>query len=159
MGANRRDEQFAQAVVGRVLGLSVEEYDTAGRQSAVDALLHYPDGRTAALEISSLGSGDEAAVLNILDRDGHKRTVAGLSKTWSIWVPHDLTPRKLRLLGDALRFCEGHGLPDLKQAATSNPEADELHRIGVRGTATSPLNTDSQTVWIHVAPLHRDRSS
>lgn len=153
MGADRRDEQFARAVVSRVLGVSVEVYDTAGRQAAVDVLLHYPDGRTAALEISSLGPKDEAAVLNILDRDGHRRTVPGLSRSWSVWVPHDFAPGRFRLLDGVLRLCEDDGLTELKQATVSSDAASALFDLGVRASAMDQPITDGAVVWVHVAPI------
>jgi hypothetical protein len=46
-------ERLAFAVAGTVLGVTVESYDRDGRQRAVDAILHYPDGRKAALEVTA----------------------------------------------------------------------------------------------------------
>ncbi|WP_156757007.1 hypothetical protein [Actinokineospora pegani] len=154
MSADRPDEQFALAVVGRVLGLSVEEYDVDGRQGAVDALLHYPDGRVAALEISSLGPADEARIMNVLDRHGYKRSVPGLSGSWITQVPRDFHPGNLRLLDEVLRHCENLGLTNLRQAENTSPAAEELLDLGVRATTTtSKPATGDATVWVVTAPV------
>lgn len=55
-------ERLAFAVASTVLSVEVEQYDRDGRQGAVDAILHYADGRKAALEVSSIGPDDEAPV-------------------------------------------------------------------------------------------------
>lgn len=46
-------EAAAFHYVPAILGVRLEEYDHSGRQGAVDALLHYPDGRVASLEVTS----------------------------------------------------------------------------------------------------------
>lgn len=149
MSAYRPDEAFARDVVGRVLGVSVEEYDIDGRQGAVDARLHYPDGRpTAALEVSSLGPSDEARIMNVLDKQGYKRTVAGLSGTWIVRVPRDFHPGKLRLLDDALRHCEDCGLTDLRQARGGSAAVDALLDLGVGGAATEEPSANGPIVWV-----------
>jgi hypothetical protein len=75
MSQERRDEAFAFAVVGRVLAARIEPYDICGRQGAVDAMVHYPDGRTAALEVSSIGPDDEARIVEYLDARGIANTL------------------------------------------------------------------------------------
>src|SRR4051812_36901253 len=56
MGEPSHPERVAFEVVRRVLRVEVEHYDTDGRQGVVDALLHYPDGRVAALEVTTLAA-------------------------------------------------------------------------------------------------------
>ena len=149
MSAVRPDETFARAVVGHVLGVSVEEYDINGRQAAVDALLHYPDGRpTAALEVSSLGPSDEARIMNVLDKTRYKRVVAGLSSCWVVEVPRDFNPGKFRLLDDALRHCEDRGLTDLGQARGGSEAVDELLGLRVRGVAKDDPGANGPIVWV-----------
>lgn len=46
-------ERLSFAVAGAVLGIKVGPYDRDGGQRAVDAVLHYADGRKAALEVSA----------------------------------------------------------------------------------------------------------
>ncbi|MGI5506296.1 hypothetical protein [Lentzea sp. CA-135723] len=91
MSADRPDEKFAFAVVGKVLGVTVEEYDVLGRRAAVDALLHYPDGRIAALEVSSLGPPEEARVME------HPRQVElQAHDRWAFPVLDDLGSTRLQ---------------------------------------------------------------
>ncbi|MET9634619.1 hypothetical protein ABZX92_44965 [Lentzea sp. NPDC006480] len=153
MSADRPDEAFALAVVGRVLGVNVEEYDVDGRQAAVDALLHYPDGRIAALEVSSLGPVDEARIMNVLDKQGHKRTIKGLSSCWMTQVPRDFHPGKFRLLEGALLHCDDRGITDLKDAVETSAAAAELVDLGVRGVATMEQVKDAPIVWVIPAPI------
>lgn len=153
MSADRPDEAFALAVVGRVLGVKVEEYDVDGRQAAVDALLHYPDGRVAALEVSSLGPGDEARIMNVLDKQGHKRTIDGLVSCWVTQVPRDFHPGKFRLLEEALLHCEDRGFVDLCDAAESSVTVAELVDLGVRGVVTKEPVKAAPIVWVIPAPV------
>ena len=83
MSVSSSVEQSAFEVVRQVLGVSVEEYDIGPRQRAVDALLHYPHGGTAALEVSSIGPADEARITNVLD-GGTRRAVDGLSSDFFV---------------------------------------------------------------------------
>ena len=57
---DRPDEQIARHIVRHALlsGLTVTQHDDGSRDSMVDALITYPDGRTAALEI--VGDYDRA---------------------------------------------------------------------------------------------------
>ncbi|MDX8149523.1 hypothetical protein SK854_45890 [Lentzea sp. BCCO 10_0061] len=153
MSADRPDEKFALAVVGKVLDVLVEEYDVNGRQADVDALLRYPDGRIAALEVSSLGPVEEARIMNVLDKQGHKRTIAGLSQCWMTWVPRDFSPRKFHLLDQTLLHCEDRGYTDLKNAVETSTTAAELFDLGVGGVATKEPVTGVPIVWVITAPI------
>lgn len=61
-------EKFAALVVADAVGARAEAHDVQGRQGAVDVLLTYPDGRQAALEVTSqAGAGVQQR--NALTRD------------------------------------------------------------------------------------------
>lgn len=65
----RRDEAYAAAVVEYVLKASVERRDLpGGPPGTVDAEVMYPDGRTAALEITSVEAGSTWHLRARLDR-------------------------------------------------------------------------------------------
>ncbi|MBB5750104.1 hypothetical protein [Micrococcus sp. TA1] len=49
----RSDEAIAFAVVGQVLGITVEHADAGGGDGMVDGLWTYPDDRRAALEVTA----------------------------------------------------------------------------------------------------------
>jgi hypothetical protein len=153
MSTERPDEQFARAVVGRVLGVSVEEYDTGGRQNAIDARLHYPDGHIAALEVSSLGPQEEARITNILASGAQRRTVPGLTRSWMVQVPRTFHPSKLHTIDQALLRCEQLGVTDLQHAAATDELAEELDDAGVRITASPDREPGSPTAWVLTAPL------
>lgn len=153
MSADRPDERFAFDVVGRVLGVTVEEYDTAGRQNAIDALLHYPDGRAAALEVSSLGPSDEARITNVLAAGAQRRTISGLTKSWMVQIPRDFHPSGLRTVDQMLLRCEELDVTNLKHADSVDGLAEELLDAGVRMVATSAPAMEDPTVWVLTAPL------
>ncbi len=115
MAKYRPEEKYAFNVVGRVLGVEVEPFDIEGRQGAVDALLHYLDGRCAALEVSSIGPQDEARILNFLDSNGIRRDIVGLTQLWSVYLPKTFRPRDLPSIDAALLECERSGFGSLSQ--------------------------------------------
>jgi hypothetical protein len=152
MSVDRAEEQFAFETVRRVLGLVVEEYDIAGRRSAVDALLHYPDGRSAALEVSSIGPEDEARISSMLARrDQHRRVVAGLARSWIVSVPRSFHPRDLRALDKAILRCDQRGATDFK--GSDDPQVREWRRHRVTAFATSETSPAPAVVWVVVNSL------
>lgn len=60
MKGPRRSELFAYRVVANVLGVEVRHHDDGREPGAHDADVLYPDGTTAALEVTSLGDPREA---------------------------------------------------------------------------------------------------
>jgi hypothetical protein len=113
---DRPDELAAFAVIERVLGVRVELYDADGRQNAVDGLLHFPDGRTGVLEISSLGPQAEAAITGVLANRAKRRyAVDGLRSTWIVRVPRNFPPKKLKGIDSLLLECEEHDVTSLEQ--------------------------------------------
>ncbi len=115
MTQERSDEQFAFAVVERVLGVRVEPYDLGGRQNAVDGLLHFPDGRIGVLEISSLGPEAEAAITGVLANRAKRRyTIDGLRSTWLVTVPRDFPPKNLKGIDALLLECERNDATSLE---------------------------------------------
>ncbi|MFG1971571.1 hypothetical protein ACGFJC_19785 [Nonomuraea fuscirosea] len=140
----RPEEQLAFEVVGRVLRARAEIYDTGGRQAAVDAMVHYSDGRTAALEVSSIGSDDEA-ILGYLNARGHRRDIPGLTRVWYVQVPKNFHPADLRLIDRALPRCEQLGVDDLDHAACQDPSIDELLEKGARAFTIPPKQESTQT--------------
>lgn len=146
MSVARPEEQFAFETVRRVLGVEVEEYDIGKRQNAVDALLHYPDGRTAALEVSSIGPEDEARISNVLARPKeYRRAVAGLTRSWIVSVPSSFHPADLGVLDEVILACDQQGIADLRQAGE---QSASWVRQGVRAIATTDAATEPPVIWV-----------
>jgi hypothetical protein len=153
MSADRPDEKLAFAVVGEVLGVTVEEYDTAGRQNAIDALLHYSSGQIAALEVSSVGPAEEARITNVLASGAQRRRVAGLTQSWVVTISRSFHPADLSKIDQMLLRCEQFGVTDLKVARTDELTT-EIFNTGVRGVAHTPASAaHSPTVWVLPEPL------
>lgn len=143
----RPDEQVAFDIVGRLLGVEVEHYDCHGRTKAVDALLHYEDGRTAALEVSSLGPIVEAEISNVLYRDrAWRRRTDGLTRSWLATVPRTLRARQLAGIDRAFLRCEELGYEDLRKAADVDRLCGCLYRSGVRASTTGDSDAEGRPV-------------
>ncbi len=125
-------ERLSFAVAGAVLGVTVEPYDRDGRQRAVDAILHYEDGRRAALEVSATGPDGEVPIQHYLGQRGHSRTIAEVAGTWVVQLPRTFHPADMRKVEDGLRRCEERGLMHLSDLATAEPYSGQLIRQGVR---------------------------
>jgi len=129
-------ERLAFAVTGTVMGVTVEPYDRNGRQRAVDAILHYSDDRTAALEVSSTGPDDEAPIQHFLGDRGRSKVIPGVAGTWIVELPRWFHPASMRKVEGALRRCEERGLKLLAELAASDPDASQLYGQGVRAHLT-----------------------
>lgn len=125
-------ERLAFAVVGAVLGVTVEPYDRDGRQQAVDAILHYADGRKAALEVSATGQGSEVPIQHYLGQRGHSRTIAGVAGTWVVQLPRTFHPADMRKVEEVLRCCEEREVMHLSELADAGADHGQLSRQGVR---------------------------
>jgi len=125
-------ERLAFTVAGTVLGVTVEPYDRDGRQRAVDAILHYADGRKAALEISATGPDSEVPIQHYLGQRGHSRTIAGVAGTWVVQLPRTFHPADIRMAEEGLRRCEEREVMHLSELAAAGADHGQLTRQGVR---------------------------
>ena len=125
-------ERLAFAVAGTVLGVTVEPYDRVGRQRAVDAILHYADGRKAALEVSATGPDSEVPIQHYLGHRGHSRTIAGVAGTWVVQLPRTFHPADMRKVEEGLRRCEEREVMHLSELAAAGADLGQLTRQGVR---------------------------
>jgi hypothetical protein len=152
-----RDEKFAIAVAARVLGTEVHEHDIDGRQCAVDAIVHYPGGSKAALEVSSVRAEVDAGITGFLAERGIGRTVAGLRHSWMVEVPRDFHPADVRKVEDALRACEERGICRLEDLARYDHAIRAMVIDGLRGRADAgPGRAEDATgsrVYLMLPPL------
>ena len=143
-------EAFAFAVVGNVMAVDVEPYDGHGRQNAVDALLHYPDEHSAALEVSSIGPEAEAHLTAVLN--GEPRTIEGLRRTWFVTVPRDVPPKRLTKINQTLLRCEELGADRLDKT-DGDPVTEDLIELGVHAwVGTAPSGRDP-VAWVTPAAI------
>lgn len=137
MSQERPEERFAFAVVARVLAVTVESYDVRGRQGAVDAILHYPDGRTAALEVTSIGPDTEAGIISYLGARGYCKSVAGVTRKWIVQVPRNFHPADMRKIEKVLPRCEASGAENLSELTGGDQDVDYLLSQGVRAASAA----------------------
>lgn len=65
----RRAEEIGAYLVKHALGVDVTKHDTAGRQSAVDFMLDWPDGRKGALEVTLVTGAESSAWQGLAARE------------------------------------------------------------------------------------------
>lgn len=152
-----QDETFAITVASRVLGTDIREHDIDGRQHAVDAIVHYHDGHTADLEVSSVRAQKDAGITGFIAERGASRTVDGLRRSWLVEVPQNFHPADMRKVEDALRACEEHGLRRLQDLAGHDRAVRELLDSGLRGHAADgpgdAQDTGGSGVYLMLRPL------
>jgi hypothetical protein len=109
---NRRDEAYAAAVVEYVLRARVERRDVPGAdRGTVDAEVIYPDGRTAALEITSVEASSTWHLRARLNR--MKPTDAPGQLMWVI-RPKSIAEldRLVTIHERVIAICEQYGAPN-----------------------------------------------
>ncbi len=65
------DEQAACIIAERSIGVDAQAWDVDGRDGAVDAILTYPDKRTAAFEVTKLAAEGALHTQGELARTNH----------------------------------------------------------------------------------------
>ena len=153
---DRSQVRRKKALLSRSCRCSVgdrQPYDRDGRQMAVDALLHYPDGREGALEVSSIGPEDEAAITNYLGSRDDGKSITGLTRRWLVDIPRTFHPADLRKMGGLLRRCESHGAGDLRGLAGLDREVDHLLRRGLRAYAAGPIDPGHARAYFMASPI------
>ena len=130
--ADSYHERLAFAVAGAVLGVTVDPYDRDGRQRAVDAILHYSDGRKAALEVSATGPDSETPIQHYLGQRGRSQTVPGVTGTWVVQLPRTFHPADMRKVGEELRQRELRGVRLLGELSATDVDIAKLADRGVR---------------------------
>jgi hypothetical protein len=141
------DEAVAALLVERATGARAVAHDVGGRQGAYDVALTYPDGRRAALEVTTHASPGIRRNGVLLGRSRHAWPNPG-RHGWSIGLaaPHDL-PRLRAVYARAIATCEALGVtspaslpeqvleddPELRWLATQSASSLVAERPADRG--------------------------
>ncbi|MDF3044145.1 MAG: hypothetical protein K0R30_373 [Ornithinibacter sp.] len=106
----KHDERYAAVVVERATGARARAHDVDGRQAAYDIDLAFPDGRRAALEVTTHAGPGVRRTHALLRRDRHTWPNPG-SWWWTIDLaePSDIM-RVRAAYGRAIQACESHGV-------------------------------------------------
>lgn len=100
------EEQAACVIAERSLGVVAEAWDVNGRQAEVDAILTYPDGRTAAFEVTKLAADGALWTEGALAATNHFwPSVGDWVWTVSIGAPRDIS-RLRNTYEKIIRICE-----------------------------------------------------
>jgi hypothetical protein len=102
-------EAAAFHYVPAILGVMLEEFDHSGRQGAVDALLHYPNGLIAALEVTSAAADGRRQLYSLLNANQTLPNPGSWTWSASIDDPRDF-PDLLERVGRIILKSEANGV-------------------------------------------------
>lgn len=137
-----RAEDIGAHLVGRALGAAARKFDVNGRQSAVDFMLEWPDGRRGALEVTLVTEPEPAAWQGMAANDGWRWPAPS---GWEFRLAGSDMPyqRTRRAVLRAVALCDRwntdapHQLP--AEVLHRDPEVDSIHEIGeLRRTPFQP---------------------
>lgn len=164
----RADERLVALALEHATGARARGHDVDGRQGAVDLLLTHPDGRVAAVEVTTL-AGDGVRRRDALRRGGHRRwpdprrpwwTVPGLTThgpaaldglptavTALLGVPS--VARRAAKVARVPDVAERHLVVELGEGALSPPLHGALAAPGSRLPSSDPEVPDGLShVWL-----------
>ncbi|MQA11738.1 MAG: hypothetical protein GEU98_24950 [Pseudonocardiaceae bacterium] len=131
----RNNEVIARTVVSQALGAEVRCHDDNSQASMVDALIHYSDGRRAAMEVVADHDDQFNSMWNALEKRRHLLTVSGLHSGWFVVLRHSANLRRVAdLLPELLRELQAAGYDDLQplQRAIQSDLNERAESLGVR---------------------------
>lgn len=150
--AESYQEKLAFAVAAAVLGVTAEPYDRDGRQRAVDAILHYADGRKAAMEVSATGPDRETPIQHYLGQRGHSQTMPSVTGTWVVQLPRTFHPADTRKVEEELHQREERGVRPLSELTAADVDLGELAGRGMRADL---IRTTGSRVHFVLSPTAR----
>lgn len=147
-------EKFAALVVADAVGARAAAHDVQGRQGAVDVLLTYPDGRKAALEVTSQ-AGTGVQQRNALTRDEVPNPG---NWTWHIAIGNvgDL-PQLLKRYARIIVACEALGIANPSRLYTRDLPSRDFEwlmeaSVTMTGLPNVPASERPDRQWIRILP-------
>lgn len=137
-----RAEDIAAHLVGHALGAKTRKFDSDGRQSAVDFMLEWPNGRRGALEVTLVTDPESAAWQGMAAREGW-RWAAPTGWEFRLSSPDMPYQRTRRAVLRAVALCDQwsaettHQLPS--DVVHGEPDLALVNKFGdLRRTSFSP---------------------
>jgi hypothetical protein len=135
-------EKAACEIARRVLDVHIEPWDVYGRVNADDALLHYPDGRIAAFEVSKLAADRALQLDSLLERDDFSWPLPG-RWWWTISIPEvRYLPRVKADYKQVVLWCEQNQVTRPHRLRPSAQLPAEVAWIATSGAATMTGHPD-----------------
>lgn len=137
-----RAEDIAAHLVSHALGADARKFDADGRQSAVDFVLEWPNGRRGALEVTLVTQPESSAWQGLAAKEGWRWPAPS---GWEFRPSGDDMPyrRARRAVVRAVELCDREGVYALDQLHpdifSSDPDLEWLSDIGdLRRTSFKP---------------------
>lgn len=137
-----RAEDIGAHLVGHALGATASKFDANGRQSAVDFMLEWPNGRRGALEVTLVAEPESAAWQGMAAKEGW-RWPAPSGWEFRLAGPDMPYHRTRRAVLRAVALCDRWSVDAPHQLPAGvlhrDPEVDSIHKIGdLRRTSFKP---------------------
>ena len=137
-----RAEDIAAHLVSHALGADARKFDADGRQSAVDFMLEWPNGRRGALEVTLVTQPESSAWQGLAAKEGWRWPAPS---GWEFRLNGDDMPyqRARRAVVRAVELCDRENVDALDQLppdiSSSDPDLEWLSDIGdLRRTSFKP---------------------
>jgi hypothetical protein len=92
----RREEAWAQEVIGRVLSRRVEQHDDGSRPGMHDLTVLRPGKRAAAVEVVAAADSESIELWRLINDDDERWQVDGLQGGWAVSVDPSARAKRLR---------------------------------------------------------------
>jgi hypothetical protein len=141
-----------RAVIERLHGVELEQFDRDGRQRAVDYVFTSPEGATGAVEMTTYRDGRATALQSKLNDDGETITVDS-PRGWAVRVELGTKLDQLRKrLPAVIVACDHHGVDDPIRLPTNEYGADVQWFVSSElGLSSSALSAPG-TVAVRLPP-------
>jgi hypothetical protein len=137
-----RAEQIGARLVGHALGAAASKFDTNGRQSAVDFMLEWPNGRRGALEVTLVTQPASAAWQGMAAKEGWRWPA---SSGWQFRLAGPDMPyhRTRRAVLRAVALCDQWSVAAPQRLPAEvlhrDPEVEWVNQVGeLRRTSSKP---------------------
>lgn len=134
----RADERLVALALERATGATARSHDVDGRQGAVDLVLTFPDGRVAAVEVTSL-AGDGVRRRDALARGGRRAWPDPRRPWWTVPGLPDRGPGPLDALPAAVTaVLEAPSVARRAAKVARVPDVAERHLVVELGEGALP---------------------
>ncbi|QFZ18517.1 hypothetical protein [Saccharothrix syringae] len=143
------DEKFAFALVKAELGVDVDPTGEQIEPGHVDAILNYPDGRQAAMEVTMLVDKDEQQLWKLLKKRNYRWKVSGSSLWWHVSVGERVRIKEFdQHIQEIIQVHEAHGVTRADQWLP--------HSVRESSPALRWLSDQDIEIWGHANDVTTD---
>lgn len=127
----RPEEEWARSIIGRTIGVPVEQHDDGTEPSMYDLRIRYVDRRPAAVEVTAAADRESIELWRLMNSKDERWMAEGLVGGWSVHVLPTARAKRLRSdVPDLLSRLEEAGRRELRADLRSSG-ADLLRQVAL----------------------------